>query len=295
MCFSPGGHWIFTSIYFICFGRLHPSIQLPIQQLPSSNNFPPVQSLGMASFQPWKASFIRQKSSNPSVPVVQNLQVLKAGRAARQPSLNNRGVGGRIQGVGYCCNDLVGCFQPIRKIWSSNWIISPSMGENKKYLKPPPNWFLFDYVLNEKASWKCRRRCEKTLWKTNMAGQCASFQRFPPKGISNQLAVFFIQIPYSCSTKMRTQVLKELLCPPTREPPPKHIWDMAVLSRSAHIFPLCQSGASCPPYTSALWHLKSSSFELKDFDVFLWNGLNGGRFGFGATGEKWSDSSTIVK
>ena len=29
-------------------------------------------------------------------------------------------------------------FQPIWKIWSSNWIISPSKGENNKYLKPPP-------------------------------------------------------------------------------------------------------------------------------------------------------------
>ena len=28
--------------------------------------------------------------------------------------------------------------QPIWKIWSSNWIISPNSGGNKKYLKPPP-------------------------------------------------------------------------------------------------------------------------------------------------------------
>ena len=41
--------------------------------------------------------------------------------------------------------------------------------------------------------------------------------------------------------------------------------------------------------------LKSSSFELFWRDVFFWNGLNGGRFGIGATGEKWSDSSSIVK
>ena len=56
-------------------------------------------------------------------------------------------------------------------------------GENIKKMKPPPSWFIFDYVLNEKASWKCRKRCEKTLWKTNMAGQCASLlfssQKFP--------------------------------------------------------------------------------------------------------------------
>ena len=32
-------------------------------------------------------------------------------------------------------------FQPVWKIWSSNWIISPSRveNENKKYLKPPPS------------------------------------------------------------------------------------------------------------------------------------------------------------
>ena len=121
--------------------------------------------------------------------------------------------------------------------------------------------------------------------KSNKAGQCASFERFPPKGISNQLAVLFTKIPYSCSTKMSTQVLKELLCPPTREPPPKHIWDMVVWLVSARIAPLCQSGASCPPYTSALWHPGSSSFELFWRDVFFWNRLNGGRFGFGARHE----------
>ena len=32
-------------------------------------------------------------------------------------------------------------FQPIWKICSSNWIISPGRGENKTYLKPPPSWF----------------------------------------------------------------------------------------------------------------------------------------------------------
>jgi len=33
---------------------------------------------------------------------------------------------------------LVGGFNPFDK-YESNWIISPSMGENKKYLKPPPS------------------------------------------------------------------------------------------------------------------------------------------------------------
>ena len=37
---------------------------------------------------------------------------------------------------------LVGGFltNPFEKIWSSNWILSPSNGENNKYLKPPPNY-----------------------------------------------------------------------------------------------------------------------------------------------------------
>ena len=136
-----------------------------------------------------------------------------------------------------------------------------------------------------------------------MARQCASSQRFPPKGISNQLAVFFTKIPYSCSTKMRTQVLKELLCPPTRENPRKHIWDMVALSTSLldglqnldAIKQKCK-GVFCTPLhfclmASKFWRpseatLKSSSFELFWRDVFFWNGLNGGRFGIGATGEK---------
>ena len=33
-------------------------------------------------------------------------------------------------------------FQPLWKIWSSNWIMSPTRDENQKYLKPPPRlWF----------------------------------------------------------------------------------------------------------------------------------------------------------
>ena len=38
-------------------------------------------------------------------------------------------------------------FQPIWKICSSNWIISPGRGENKKYLKPPPSYPLSTRVL----------------------------------------------------------------------------------------------------------------------------------------------------
>ena len=42
-------------------------------------------------------------------------------------------------------------FQPIWKICSSKWIISPSRGENKKYLKPPPSfsWFFPIYSMDK--------------------------------------------------------------------------------------------------------------------------------------------------
>ena len=43
-------------------------------------------------------------------------------------------------------------FQPIWKICSSNWIISPSRGENKKYLKPPPIELL---ILADDDQYKC--------------------------------------------------------------------------------------------------------------------------------------------
>lgn len=33
---------------------------------------------------------------------------------------------------------LVGGFNPLEKIFSSNWIISPNKGENTIYSKPPP-------------------------------------------------------------------------------------------------------------------------------------------------------------
>ena len=39
-------------------------------------------------------------------------------------------------GLQYCSSWW---FQPIWKIWSSNWIIFPGTGENKEYLKPPPS------------------------------------------------------------------------------------------------------------------------------------------------------------
>ena len=45
------------------------------------------RSLGTASFHAPNVSWRRQKSSSPSVPCVMNLQVVKAGRAARQPAL----------------------------------------------------------------------------------------------------------------------------------------------------------------------------------------------------------------
>ena len=46
----------------------------------------------------------------------------------------------RFQGL-YC---LFGGFNPVEKYWS-NWFISPGMGENKKYLKPPPSC-IFPYI-----------------------------------------------------------------------------------------------------------------------------------------------------
>ena len=33
-------------------------------------------------------------------------------------------------------------FQPIWKIFSSNWKSSPNRGENRIYLKPPPRWYI---------------------------------------------------------------------------------------------------------------------------------------------------------
>ena len=41
-------------------------------------------------------------------------------------------------------------FQPVWKICLSNWIISPSKGENKKYLKPPPKYIVFT---NHQLEW----------------------------------------------------------------------------------------------------------------------------------------------
>ncbi len=40
---------------------------------------------------------------------------------------------------------LVGGFNPFEK-YSSNWIISPSRGENKKYLKPRPSKVRYDWT-----------------------------------------------------------------------------------------------------------------------------------------------------
>ena len=73
----------------------------PIQQHPSGpilghGIFPALKGVfhAVEIIQSWRFC-----TTGTEVPVVQNLQVLNAGRAARQPSLNNRGVGGRIQGV----------------------------------------------------------------------------------------------------------------------------------------------------------------------------------------------------
>ena len=64
--------------------------------------------------------------------------------------------------------------QPIRKICSSNWIISPTKGENNKYLKPPP-----------------RRRLELQI------GSCLAFPKSSKlPGITSSQIVFFFIAPF---------------------------------------------------------------------------------------------------
>ena len=65
-----------------------------------------------------------------------------------------------------------------------------------------------------------------------MAGQCATLL-FSSQKKSLQL---FDKNDFKCFG---------LLCPPTREPRPKHIWDMVALSMSAHSVPLCQRKQKC--------------------------------------------------
>ena len=48
--------------------------------------------------------------------------------------------------------ELVGGFNPFEK-YSSNWIISPSNGENKKKLKPPPRLWEDGYPV-----WECPKK-----------------------------------------------------------------------------------------------------------------------------------------
>ena len=48
--------------------------------------------------------------------------------------------------------------QPIWKIWSSNWIISPTKGENKQCLKPPPRYHLGS-ILSRQFLWSFRCFC----------------------------------------------------------------------------------------------------------------------------------------
>ena len=48
-----------------------------------------------------------------------------------------------IKGKAYKFTILVGGFNPFEK-YLSNWIMSPSRGENKEYLKPPPRIDLHD-------------------------------------------------------------------------------------------------------------------------------------------------------
>ena len=51
-------------------------------------------------------------------------------------------------------------FQPIWKICSSNWIIFPGRGENRKYLKQPPRHFFFFNSPSCQVSFeRCIQRC----------------------------------------------------------------------------------------------------------------------------------------
>ena len=62
-------------------------------------------------------------------------------------------------------------FQPIWKIWSSNWIISPNRDENRKYLKPPPRFGL--KILNEHLRDEptdSKEKTSMTCWKGDWGG-----------------------------------------------------------------------------------------------------------------------------
>ena len=221
MFYFLGEHLIFTCIS-LCFGHLHPSFQLhilPFQQLPS-----PILGHGV---------FPALKGVLHSIEVIQAIRT----RGAKPPGSQSCRCSApaflmfKARGV-----DLAGCFQPIQKIWSSNWII-PQVGV--KILKKW-NHHLVDLYLTmfwtkrplKKAEKDVKRPCEKPTWLDNVP-VCCSLHK-------NSLQLF---------GKMSTQVLKELLCPPIPAPPPKHIWDMVFLSGSAHSVPLFQTGAFCPPCT----------------------------------------------
>ena len=73
------------------------------------------------------------------------------------------------------CRPLSGWwFQPIWKICSSNWILSPSRGENKTCLKPPPTytlhfWCIFVSQIKEKSleshiQARLNEECELFFW-----------------------------------------------------------------------------------------------------------------------------------
>ena len=55
-------------------------------------------------------------------------------------------------------------FQPIWKICSSNWIISPSRGENKRYLKPPTSKVLFFFGAPQNATKDLSDRAQPVQW-----------------------------------------------------------------------------------------------------------------------------------
>jgi len=73
---------------------------------------------------------------------------------------------------------LVGGFNPVEK-YSSNWIISPSRGENKTYLKPPPRCELF--------STKALNMSEPTNTWYNLRSQLLNNMTFYPRFVQKMV------------------------------------------------------------------------------------------------------------
>ena len=77
-------------------------------------------------------------------------------------------------------------FQPVWKICSSNWIISPSRGENKKWLKPPTSFSLI---------WREKPACYDQLWQEKCQVHNTCLHCFLPcVGWYNIKALYYTQI-----------------------------------------------------------------------------------------------------